>query len=103
MVGTGDRRNALAKRSSLCTKAISALWRSSRSAKVNNMQGSALTSRGCPATIDVVLRVFGQAQAGLHLRDGFPRFEALDRELASLGSFEHVHLVDRAPEYVLAG
>src|SRR5450830_1524253 len=54
-VGTGVRRNDLAKRSSLWRRAISALRRGSRSVKENNMQSSSFMSNGWPATITNLL------------------------------------------------
>jgi hypothetical protein len=51
------------------------LRRSSRSAKVNSMQGSAPISRAGPPRSRSV-RVARQAQAGLHLRDRLPRLQA---------------------------
>jgi hypothetical protein len=68
------------------------------------MQGSSATpsSIGLAGHDDELVRVDGQAQAGLHLRDRQAGLEPLESQLAPLRPREHVHLVEGAPEHVLA-
>ena len=73
MVGTGESRNDLAKRSSLCF----IMARLMTVFKIGEGEQHAWLGAKLerpPRHDDIALRILRQAQAGFHLRDRFPRF-----------------------------
>ena len=99
VVATGESRNDLAKRSSLCCSqlclvAIFQIGKREEHARLARAQVAGLQlSRIAPRP--------RQAEAGFHLRDRLSGFEALDSEVALLGPLQNIHLINRATEDIV--